>query len=528
MSKFLRILVSIGKPASIVFSIIILASIVGAFMAFRLPLELEKEVIVLNYEHNGKFDYIAYQKATYTYGDLPLEPSPEIPESPATTPKYPADMIDSIEMNFTYRFVPDKPARRISEQVEIRAIISTGSQREEIILVPEATKTGDFSIKFPLDVIAVTSNTTTAINADVYTTVETDTLPIFESFSQSLTIQKKGPYLEVSQGLTNSKRASFGAFSYEQMGEFDYSIHMKSGSPFGGIILGPPQPEPPPSNTPRSDNTFGPGDTIYMKLFDGMEVTYSYNFISDKPVGPTTVEVEINAILENPGVWRKTFPLVPSTKGSDTINVSFPMEQEDFSHFRDVFSAIQKETGISVTHKITIKADVHTNARTPFGPIDEIYTQTLSTTLGGDTLQWEEEVEGSKTGTLEQTQLVPNTKKLAGFSITQIRKLSLIAGLLSFILLICFTVLILFYKPEELSPYDEVMHAKKKHKDVIVDVQELPESGDSTMIVPLVSLDALVQTADSLLKPVLHLAEKRKHTYCVIDDSIRYEYILFV
>ena len=528
MSNFLRILVSTSRPASIVLSILILASIAGACIAFNLPLEVEEEVTVLNYEHKGNFDYVAYQKATYAYGDLPLEISPEIPESPATTPKFPADMIESIDMTFTYRFVPDKPARRITEQVEIKAIIGTGTQQEEVIVVPETTKTGDFNIKFPLNAMAVTSNSTTTISADVYTTVETDTVPIFESFSQSLTINRKGPYIEVSQDLIDSNRSSFGAFSYEQIGEFDYSLHMKSGTPFSGMTLGPPEPEPPPPNTPRSDKTLGPEDIIYLHLFDGMELTYKYNFVSDKPIGLTTTEVEVNAILEGPGIWRKTFALVPSTNSKDNISVSFPLNQEDFSHFQDVFNAINKETRASVPHKVTIKADVHTSAKTPFGPIDEKYTQTISTTLGGNILQWEEGEEDSKPGTLVQTQSVLNPKKLAGLSITQTRNLSLIIGSTSLALLLGFAALSLFYKPEELPSYEEVIRVKKKHKDIIVDVQELPDSGFMTTVVPLISLDALIQTADNLLKPVLHLAEKGKHTYCVIDDSTRYEYILLV
>lgn len=525
MNRYLQTLYSIRKQAIIVLSILLIASIVGGFIGFRLPMEVEKNFTVLNYEHKGRFDYVAYQKATYTHGDLPLELSPEIPESPAAIPKYPADMINGIEMTFSYRFVPDKPAIRISERVEMKASFGTGAQRQEVVLVPEETMAGDFIIKFPLDVYAVTSNSTTDINANVYTTVKTDTVPIFESFSQSLKIQKKGPYLEVSQELTNTKRASFGEFSYEQIGEFDYSIQLKPDSPFGAMTLGPPESAPPQSPATRSDKTLGTGDVIYLQLFEGMEVTFNYNFVSDKPVVSIDGEVEVNAILENPGVWRKTFPLVQPTKSSDNISVSFPLEQEDFNHFKDVFSAVQKETGVSVPHKVTIKADVHTSAKTPFGPIDEMYTQTLSTTLGGDTLQWEEEVEGSKSGALERTQLVPNPKKLAGLSVTQIRNFSVAFGSLSLIFLLGFTTLSLLLKPEELSPDEEIMRAKKKHKDVIIDVNELPEAKTREVVIPISSLDELVKVADTLLKPVLHKAESDKHSYCIIDGTTRYQYM---
>jgi hypothetical protein len=73
---------------------------------------------------------------------------------------------------------------------------------------------------------------------------------------------------------------------------------------------------------------------------------------------------------------------------------------------------------------------------------------------------------------------------------------------------------------------EEALGAKKKHKGVIVDVGELPPTRAGEIIIPIGSVDELVRTADALLKPVLHQAEADKHTYCVIDGVIRYQYII--
>ena len=72
----------------------------------------------------------------------------------------------------------------------------------------------------------------------------------------------------------------------------------------------------------------------------------------------------------------------------------------------------------------------------------------------------------------------------------------------------------------------EARRAKKKHRDLIVDVKEFPfaEAGAITVI-SLNSLDDLITTADNLFKPVLHQAEDKQHRYCVIDNFIRYEYV---
>lgn len=83
----------------------------------------------------------------------------------------------------------------------------------------------------------------------------------------------------------------------------------------------------------------------------------------------------------------------------------------------------------------------------------------------------------------------------------------------------------MLFKPEKPSPDEEAMRARRKHKDVILDVKELPEVTGRERVILLDSLDELIKTADDLLKPVLHRAEKGRHTYCVLDGMDRFEYI---
>jgi hypothetical protein len=72
---------------------------------------------------------------------------------------------------------------------------------------------------------------------------------------------------------------------------------------------------------------------------------------------------------------------------------------------------------------------------------------------------------------------------------------------------------------------EEALRAKKKYKNVIVDVTELPPIKGEEAVIPFGSVDELVKAADSLLKPVLHQVVADKHIYCVIDGSTRYEYV---
>ena len=531
----IRLPVISGMRALLVFSAVLLALIFGVYQAFTLPTEIEEQVTALNYEHKGEFDYLAYLHASYLFGDIPLETSLETsletnesPESPPSIPKYPIDIIGRIDMTFTYRFVPDKPVTNISEQVEIKAVLRKPlmEEEEEVILVPTTDRTGDFIVSFSLNARDIASSSTTTIKANVYTTVETDTGPMFESFSQSLAIQPKESLLEMSRDLTNTQQASFGEFSYEQSGEFDYSVRLKSDSPWGAITLNPPSLAPPEPPVLPSATTIGPGETIFLKLFDRMDVTFSYRFEPDWAVSQIAEEVEINAILENPGVWSKTFVLVPPTKKSKDFTVTFPLEPDHLDRFRDVYKAIINETGVSTSYNLTIKADVHTTAQTNFGPIDEEFSHTISTTLGSNILEWEGELVDSKPGTIETTRMIPNPNKYGGLSIGSARYLSATIMGVIFILFLYSLVMNVWFKPEKLPPIEEeALRAIKKHKDVIVDIEELPEANARETVIQLSSLDELVKAADGLLKPVLHRAEAQKHTYCVIDGLTRYEYI---
>ena len=72
----------------------------------------------------------------------------------------------------------------------------------------------------------------------------------------------------------------------------------------------------------------------------------------------------------------------------------------------------------------------------------------------------------------------------------------------------------------------EAARAKKKYRQLMVDVEELPEVKPTETVIPLNSLDDLVRIADDLVKPVLHRAEEGRHTYCIIDSGVRYLYVI--
>ena len=503
----------------IILAVVVVALLFGVIMAFATPTEIEERITLIDYQQDGKFDYDVYLKPSYLYGTIPLE---TIDQPPQSTPKYPAAIIDSFDLSFNYRFVSDKPVTQISEEIKVtqRRESPTG-QAEETVLVSQ-NQTGtltESAVNFSLNTANITAYSRIVIRADVYTMAQTETAPVFESFTQSLTIEPQGSLLVVDRELTQSGSGSIRGVNYEQIGKFDYSVRLKPDSMFGAITLKPPPtPLPAPPTVQKSEKV------IFTELVEKMDVTFAYKFAASRPANKLTEEVKITAVLDSLELWSKIFVLVPSTSKSGDFAVTFPL---DLEHFNKVIEAIQNEIGVSgESPTLTITADVHTVAETDAGTIDENFKQTLSSTLEGGTLKWNEELAKSQPGAIERTRLMPNPKRLLGLSVDEARIVFPALTGVFFILFLYVLAVYIRLKPVEVSPInEEARRAKKKFKRMIVDVSALPPIGADEKVIRFDSVEELATAADALLKPVLHLAEADKHTYCVIDGLIRYEYV---
>jgi hypothetical protein len=257
-----------------------------------------------------------------------------------------------------------------------------------------------------------------------------------------------------------------------------------------------------------------------------MDATFYYRFQSDKPARNITTEATITATVEAPQLWSKQFPLKYTESGGD-FDLTFPVDLAGYLQFIDNVRTETSVTPASNVYNITLTADVHITAETAFGPIDKVFTQTLRGALRAGVLTWDEELTKTEPGSIKQTVLVPNPDKLLGLSVNEARIIFPVATGVFFILLLYLSSLIYMRrKPAEIpSIVREARRARKKYKGVISDVVELPAVRVGETVITFNSLAELATAADALLKPVLHLAEADKHTYCVIDGSIRYEYV---
>ncbi len=492
------------KISLLVVSLVLLVGSVFALSkAFALPTETEEQVTLLDYQHEGKFDYLVYLKPSYLY---------DTSQPPQTIPQFPIKLIDSFDMSFIYR--SDKQA---TQEVEVKAVLENpGVWQKTIVLVPKTSKRGNFSLAFPIDVkhfqdLGGTINEEIGIMPSPYDiTIKVsvyrrggDSGQLNMEFTQVLPIKLGRSFIEVGEDLTHRQGDS--------VGRFDYAVHLKENSLFGATTLKPPSASP-------STKTLGAGDTIFSKLVDGMNVSFSYRLKSGKPIEQLDEEVEIEATIEHPGKWSKTVVLVPLTKKSGDFRITFPL---DLNRFTEISNAIQQETGVSASaYTLTIKANVHVTGQTDFGTIDEDFTQAIKTDLREGILAWEGELEESQPGSIQTTRIVRNQEKYLGLAVTGVRILSATVTAIIFLLFICSLWIYFRGKPEKPAE-----RAAKKYRDMIVEIKELPEVKPGETVVSLDSLDDLIKAAQGLLKPVLHQAGGDRDTYCVIDGMTRYEYV---
>jgi hypothetical protein len=125
------------------------------------------------------------------------------------------------------------------------------------------------------------------------------------------------------------------------------------------------------------------------------------------------------------------------------------------------------------------------------------------------------------------TQMISNPEKLWFLSVDNAKRILPITSIVLFLLSASILTLMVIYRPAPLSSLEkEASQAKKKHKDLIIDVRGLPRmEGAELTIISINSLDDLISTAEALFKPVLHKPERERHTYCVIDGMIKYKFV---
>lgn len=495
--------------------ILLIGSILGVWRAFSTPTGREERVTLVTYQHDGEFDHQVYAK-------------PGIHASPGeeSEPLYFTKIIESTDVSFSYEFVSPEPLTDVREEVEISAVLeSERLWQYEVILVPKTTRSGAFTVTFPLereqflevaDQIRAEIGTGTmapdvTLKATVHTVAQADSGVIEDDFVQTAKVKLTSFAVQWDKDLALSQWVLFDGLRYEHQGVFDYTIKLKP-----NILWGPVTIE---SNTPApaSPAAMVRSDSYYTASIAYMDATFSYQFGSDDQLQHVSTDVQVTAVLQDPEHWSETIILVPETDKTGRFTITFPL---DLFGYYDIIDARQRELSVyAPSHDLVLKAEVHTLAETDFGPIAEIFTQSVAMRLDANAVKWPGETRLVRDGSLMETVTVANSIWPA--------RAGAIVGLLLAVLLGSY-VGWNYAHVEPIGPTGveaEAQRVKRKHKDAIADVEELPKGLIVDTVVPMNSLEDLIKVADALLKPVLHLVEADKHSYCVVDGLTRYEYV---
>jgi len=213
------------------------------------------------------------------------------------------------------------------------------------------------------------------------------------------------------------------------------------------------------------------------------------------------------------------------TRKSGNFNVSFPL---DLVGYLGLFETIREETEASAeSNNVTITAEVHTVAETPFGVIDETFTQAIKGSIKGNVLEWDKELAKTQPGSITTSQMIP--RKYLGLSVNTVKNLfTALVGIFCLFLLSS-VVLYVKFKPKGPPQVEkEALQVRKKYRERMVEAtSQTPMEGEKT--ISLGSMEDLIKVADELGKPVVHQppsASEEQHTYYVFDGTTRYQHVL--
>lgn len=510
---------------------LLVASVVGLGYSVAAPTE---EVPTAKYEHRGQFDYTVYLKPNILYSDVILTEEEEEEEVPMV---FFRNIIQEVRLAFSYNFDSSQSLANVTNQVVVSIIAEDpGLWRKEMTQLEETHAGRKFTVDFPLnlshldgivddienEIGIVGRERQFIIRAVVITTAETALgKTIEDEFSYELTAITTARKLELKGDLEGSEEGSKWEIRYKGKGRFDYEVHLKPNQLYETDMLRSealPVAKP-PAEPPASPQTLGPGLLYFPKIISNIKASFSYQFLCDRPISEQSQEVEVTIIIENPEKWSKSLVVVPKINKVGSFTISFPI---DIQYFTMVIDAIGQETGVrGSSYNIVLEADVYTVARTDLGMVNEVYTQTLSGKLGSNTLTFDKELSGSQSGSIGEA-------AIPGASGEGRSKAPWIIGLV--VALLALGYFGWSQTRLRLAPVSageaEVALSRKKYRQMMVDVGELPGVKPTETVIPLNSLDDLVRIADDLVKPVLHQAEKGRHTYCIIDSGVRYLYVI--
>lgn len=497
----------------VIAALITIATIIVGTMGLNEPKQVMRTYTQLSYNMQGGFSHQAYG-----YMDA-AEELPDLVYFPA--------IISDVTGTYRYDFTSSEDISDIKTQVQINAVLTrAGYFSKEIVLVPAQELSGD-GITFPIDYaghletvniisqelgLSDVSRLDITFKAILFTEASSGGTVISEEFMQTCGLSVSSTIMEWQGPFDLTRKGYKDGVFYEQEGLFGYDIRHEANLLFGAITLSAPAPGERTARALNSAQSYR-ADTV-----DSMDITFNYNLTGEPPATGELHTVQADVTLSHVDGTRIVFPVIEGEEYSDDFSLTVPV---DVTLLYDIIKDRENAAGdeFEAQYDLAVNVIVNTSAQGP-GEISDTVDAVLPLKLTSGSLSIGDATGTSKSGSLTGEEMVENS--------TRGTLLWISGSLLGLTILAWLVAGWMIWEHRRRSPllalWEKTQNTIDSHKDVLVNMTQLPAVAEGERITQVDSLEELVKLSDALLKPVLHQVDGAKHTFCVIDGNVRYEY----
>jgi signal peptidase I len=295
---------------------------------------------------------------------------------------------------------------------------------------------------------------------------------------------------------------------YTQSGRFTYDAQ----APGGKAVYGAP--------------AVSTGQPIFLQLVKQANFHFAYQFES-KATHSLAGRAGLIATISAPDGWKRTLRLTGTrTFSGDRATVTGTLNFREVKGLLDKVGALSNVT--SGTYTLTLQPQVSVRGSVAGDKLAQTFSPKLAFLLDAYQLQLEP---GSAAGASSASMLtqstsgsgtvsVPNTVKLLKFElpVTDSRRIAAIGGVAALLLLLAGLL-----QARSRRPRSAREGIEQQFGELIVEVTSTPR-GLELPAVSLGSIDGLVQIAEQLARPILHLANDEADVYFVEDNGFVYTF----
>jgi hypothetical protein len=263
---------------------------------------------------------------------------------------------------------------------------------------------------------------------------------------------------------------------------------------------------------------------LYTAIVEYINITFTYYFTCNPQPENVAINHKNEFEVESPGRWLRRLTEIEAKELlqlSGGLNFSIKI---DCKKLRQFVEAINREiygTAYSATYNVNIKPRIHVTAKLATKSIDEIFTPELKVAFKTDAEKGSyiaiENLNQENSGRITETQQFPLQ------NVQNQRTASIIATATTATAFIISAFLYIKYKPP-ITQAKIIEKLTEPHKDLIVKTTQKPP--ETQITVKIETLEDLVKIAEILARPILHIAEGKEHIFYIIDNNVRYEYVI--